>query len=98
MSKYFLAFLLPFLLALRAGGVPPAAPTFQELMDPPCFTTQRGLQVESLEEDGESIRIRTTGADITLISLQAISCFINESAMQGPWPCCGSACRCKDLP
>ena len=67
MFRHFFAFPLLLLLTLPGTAAPPAAPTFQELMDPALFPdAQRGLQVESLEEDGKSIRIRTTGADITL--------------------------------
>lgn len=62
-------FILPFLLLeiLTAAAVPPAAPTFQELMDPSAFpNAQRGLEVESVEEDASTFRIRTTGANIIL--------------------------------
>lgn len=45
----------------------PAAPTFQELMNPTLFPEpQRGMVVESAEVDGDSVRVRTTGADIRI--------------------------------
>lgn len=50
-----------------ASAVPPAAPTFQELMDPAWFPhPQRGMVVESVEENPAGVLIRTTGADIQL--------------------------------
>ena len=51
----------------RAWAASPAAPTFQELMDPKLFPDpQRGMVVESAQVDGDSIRVRTTGADIRI--------------------------------
>ncbi len=55
-------------LTLLAGGevgaAPPAAPTFQELMDPAMFPDpQRGMKVEGVTQpDAETIEVRTTGA------------------------------------
>jgi len=51
----------------QAWSASPAAPTFQELMDPKLFPKpQRGMIVESAALDGDSIRVRTTGADIRI--------------------------------
>ena len=51
----------------QAWSASPAAPTFQELMDPKLFPKpQRGMIVESAAIDGDSIRVRTTGADIRI--------------------------------
>lgn len=45
----------------------PAAPTFQDLMDPGQFPEpQRGLVVESAIGDGDTVRIVTTGAEMTV--------------------------------
>ncbi|MBN1346743.1 MAG: hypothetical protein JXQ73_28895 [Phycisphaerae bacterium] len=45
----------------------PAAPTFQQLMDPKLFPNpQRGMVVESAKADGGTLRIRTTGADVAI--------------------------------
>jgi hypothetical protein len=45
----------------------PAAPTFQELMDPRRFPDpQRGMVVESATAQGEAVHIQTTGAEITV--------------------------------
>jgi len=57
--------------AANSAGLPdpahPAAPTFQELMDPALFPdAQMGMRVERAKWEGESIRIRTTGADIDI--------------------------------
>lgn len=70
----FQAFLAVFALttaAAQSAGLPdpahPAAPTFQELMDPTLFPNpQMGMKVEQAALEGESIRIRTTGADIDI--------------------------------
>ena len=52
-------------LALWADGL--AAPTFQELMDPEMFPTpQRDMIVESAENKGDTVRLRTTGAKIEI--------------------------------
>ena len=51
--------------ALSVWANPPAAPTFQDLMDPAMFPLpQRGMKVETASEDGDAIRIRTTGAEV----------------------------------
>lgn len=58
-------FVAALLCSIPALAAPPAAPTFQELMDPAVFShPQRGLEVESVEDIPGEIRIRTTGADI----------------------------------
>lgn len=50
-----------------AFAAPPAAPTFQELMDPALFPEpQRGMVVEAAEREGATLRIRTTGARIVI--------------------------------
>ena len=55
------------LSASLAHAASPAAPTFQELMDPKLFPEpQRGMTVESATVEGDSIRVRTTGADIVI--------------------------------
>jgi len=47
-----------------AGG-PPAAPTFQELMDPALFPEpQRGMVVQAAAAKGDSFHVITTGAQI----------------------------------
>ena len=51
-------------------AAPPAAPTFQELMQPERFPEpQRGMVVELAEMEGGSIRVRTTGATIEIDTL-----------------------------
>ena len=63
----------------------PAAPTFQELMDPARFPqVQRGMAVEAVQEDSTGVLIRTTGAEIQFILKQAISGSISVSAMNAP--------------
>ena len=58
-------FVTALLCSIPALATPPAAPTFQELMDPAVFPhPQRGLKVESVEDTPDNIRIRTTGANI----------------------------------
>lgn len=50
-----------------AFAAPSAAPTFQELMDPAWFPNpQCGLAVESVSVGADSVRVRTTGAEIAL--------------------------------
>ncbi len=58
--------MLPMLVASAlAHAAPPAAPTYQELMDPSVFPDpQRGMVVEAVHSSGDSIRLRTTGAEI----------------------------------
>ena len=66
---------IPLFIASAAYAAPPAAPTFQELMDPSMFPlAQRGLRVESTLEDGETVRIRTTGAEILVDAPHGASC------------------------
>ena len=49
----------------QAAGV--SAPTFQELMDPNLLPEpQCGMQVESATQQDDTIRVVTTGAEITL--------------------------------
>ncbi len=71
----FLAVLFLTTAAAHSAGLPgpahPAAPTFQELMDPALFPdAQMGMSVEQAGLIGESISIRTTGAhfDIDTVS------------------------------
>ncbi len=53
--------------AAAPRGAPPAAPTFQELMDPARFPDpQRGMVVESAARTPTGIRVVTSGAEITL--------------------------------
>lgn len=60
-------FITAALCVSAALAVPPAAPTFQELMDPALYTDpQRGLVVESVQEEEGVIRIFTTGALIEI--------------------------------
>lgn len=48
-------------------AAPPAAPTFQELMQPERYAEpQGGMVVESAEVDGQVIRVQTTGATIEM--------------------------------
>jgi len=56
------------LLAVSIGhAAAPAAPTFQELMDPNLFPgPQRGMRVESAQQDEHVIRIMTTGAEVVI--------------------------------
>ncbi len=50
-----------------ARGAPPAAPTFQELMDPKRLPDpQKGMTVESARLDAGTLSIRTTGADVSV--------------------------------
>ena len=63
--------LLPIIFAAAASAAPPAAPTYQELMDPSMFPEpQRGMEVESVEVRDDGIRVLTTGADIRLRASQ----------------------------
>ena len=56
------------LAATSALAAPPAAPTYQELMDPAVFPEpQRGMVVESVDRRPEGIRVLTTGADIRIL-------------------------------
>ena len=53
--------------AVGAEMVIPSVPTFQELMDPAQFPSpQHGMEVESVTAGKDSVRIRTTGARITI--------------------------------
>ncbi|MBI5091950.1 MAG: hypothetical protein HZB26_05840 [Candidatus Hydrogenedentes bacterium] len=73
------------LSAAAAWAVPPAAPTFQELMDPEMFPhPQRGLKVESAAEDGEKVRIRTTGAEILIDSPRGAILFMQRISHARP--------------
>lgn len=55
------------LMASSSQAAPPAAPTYQELMDPKLYPEpQRGMVVESAKMDAGSVRIRTTGADVAI--------------------------------
>jgi hypothetical protein len=48
-------------------AAPPAAPTFQELMEPERYPEpQGGMVVESAEMDGHVTRVQTTGATIEI--------------------------------
>lgn len=62
-----LASLIAFcLLCSTALAASPAAPTFQELMDPARFPDpQRGMEVEAATLQSGAVRLRTTGAEIT---------------------------------
>jgi hypothetical protein len=55
------------LLLAAALAAPPAAPTFQELMDPALYPEpMRGMRVESAELHAGVLRVTTTGAVIEL--------------------------------
>jgi len=56
------------LLAGTVGAAGPAAPTFQELMDPNLFgEPQCGMCVEGVQRPADAIQITTTGARIELL-------------------------------
>ena len=67
----------------------PAAPTFQELMDPALFPNpQMGMEVESAQIQENVLRIRTTGACIDVELATGDVHFSQTSATSGWWPCC----------
>ena len=57
--------LLMLIASAMAHAAPRAAPTYQKLMDPSVFPDpQRGMVVEAVHSAKDSIRLRTTGAEI----------------------------------
>jgi hypothetical protein len=82
-----LALLVGAFVALTsiAYAAPPAAPTFQELMDPTLFPDpQRGMTVESAGLRGEAVSIETTGAEIDLDCAKGEAVFRQRIGHQRP--------------
>ena len=68
-----------------AHAAPPAAPTFQELMDPAKFPDpQRGMVVESVAQKGDRVRVVTTGAEIVLAEQTGTVTFSQRIGHQRP--------------
>ncbi len=67
LQSFALLNLVMFAATSCCVAAPPAAPSFQELMEPERFPEpQRGMVVEAAEMEGDSIRVRTTGATIEI--------------------------------
>ncbi|HOX40275.1 MAG TPA: hypothetical protein PL033_20005 [Candidatus Brocadiia bacterium] len=75
--------IIPVLCGMISAS--PAAPTFQELMNPDVFpNAQRGLVVESAKAYGGTIRVVTTGADIVIQLAEGTIVFNQRIGSQRP--------------
>jgi len=74
MDKLALLIVTSAALTSMVCAAPPAASTFQELMDPTLFPNpQHGMAVESAAIQGRALRVTTTGAEI------AVDCATGEA-------------------